>query len=120
MRLSIVAALALVSTSAFAQVKTPDMIAQFDCPAGQTCSVKCSGAGGTLDLNYTFLAVYQYTVHPTRLWFLTDTKRYVVGVDQTCSFEGVAQGSFIPAAQLNSPVQPNRPTVGGTPVNPGR
>jgi hypothetical protein len=114
-RFSIVVGLALASSSAFAQVKTPDWLAQFDCQAGSTCTLKCWGAGGDILTTYRSLVVYQYKEHPTRMWYLADTKRYVAAIDQTCSFEGQMQGAMIPPTPLNRPDRPG--TVIITPPN---
>lgn len=107
MRVSIVAGLALASTSAAAQVnKTPDWLARFDCQAGLTCTLKCWGAGGDIETTYRSLSVYQYKEHPTRMWYLADAKRYVAALDQTCSFEGQMQEAMIPPTSLDRPDRP--------------
>jgi hypothetical protein len=107
LKLSIAAALTIASTSAFAQIKTPDWLAEFDCQSGITCTLKCWGAAGELTATYKTLVVYQYKEHPTRLWYLVDTKRYIAGVDQTCSFEGQMQGNMIAPTSLDRKDKPN-------------
>ena len=111
LRLSIAVSLAVASSGALAQVKTPDWLAQFDCPAGSACTLKCWGAGGDINTTYKSLLVYQYKEHPTRLWYLTDTKRYIGAIDQTCSFEGQMQGQMIPPTSLDSKTVPNTPII---------
>jgi len=107
MRLSIAAVLILVSSVAMGERKPVDEITSFVCelPAGQTRKVKCSGAGGVLNESYKLLQIYQFAAHPTRLWFAADDRRYIVGVDQTCGFEGTPLFAPIPG----TPTPPNQP-----------
>ncbi len=84
-RLSILAALILANSAATAQeMKARDSIVTLECPDGQTCTLKC----GTLEHSYKTLEVFQYSGLSNRLWLRSDTKRFVVGAEQTCSFEG--------------------------------
>lgn len=92
-------------------LKPIDQMLKFSCPAGQSCKVKCWGAGGDLDQSYTNVLIYQFKDHPTRMWLYVDDKySFVLGVDQTCKFDGTLLVGGVPPIDL-------KPTPSPTPAH---
>ena len=109
--------LMLCTTSAFANkdMQPITQMLKFVCKDG--CQMKCWGAGGDLNATYREAVVHQFAVQPTRLWVRLDdatkeARTYVLGVDQTCNFEGDWQVGGIGDTPLPRPTpSPVPPTI---------
>jgi hypothetical protein len=110
-----------------AQAQTPStaqLIQDWTCPSG-SCPTTCAGPGGTISINAHDVKVFQFTVHPRRLWLIADGVVFVLGDDDRCKFGGATStpimfvnppGPPIPSVPLNPP--PPQCTCIGSVCNP--
>lgn len=94
------------------------LIADFTCPTA-SCPTTCQGIDGTsLQIDAKLVRVYQYAVHPQRVWLSADKVVYLLGENVSCEFDGqttipFAQRPPIPGTKLNPP-QPQCTCIGNS------
>jgi hypothetical protein len=95
---------ALASTVARADgaPSTAQLLQDWVCPAGNTCTTQCNGPAGNISFNAHDVKVFQFSVHVRRLWLDGDGQIYVLGDDDHCVFGGATS---TPITFVSPPVE---------------
>jgi hypothetical protein len=119
--------LACATAAAVAQNVPPStatLIEDFVCSTGK-CDTKCFGPSVNIALSAHDVKVFQFTVHPRRIWLDADGAIFVLGDDDACQFGGATSSPIafvVPPPEVSSlGPPPTPPTVIITPhVSPLR
>ena len=122
-RWAAVALMAMIG-AADAQAVPPSaatLIEDFVCAAG-TCATKCVGPNVNYAISAHDVKIFQFMVHPRRLWLLADGQVFVLGDDDFCQFGGAATSPIqfvVPPPEVSSlGPPPNSPPPQIGPVTP--
>jgi hypothetical protein len=114
----------ILAVAAQAQMPSPaNLLQDWVCGPG-TCDTKCTGPGGTFTVTARDVKVFQFTVHPRRIWLNADGHIYVLGDDDRCEFGGATSTAItFPTPPVQTvplpPVPPQCTCIGGVCTPPG-
>jgi hypothetical protein len=118
--------LSFIAAIATARAQTPSManlLQDWVCPSG-TCQTQCTGPAGTTTITARDVKVFQFTIHPRRVWLDADGQIYLLGDDDRCHFGGATSTpiQFVtkpPDVVPLPPVPPQCTCIGNVCTPPG-
>ena len=102
---------ALLGTAHAQSPSDANLLQDWVCPSG-TCPTQCNGPAGTLTINAHDVKVFQFVLHPRRLWLFADGQVYVLGDDDRCHFGGATSS---PIKFVSPPAPPIESSPLGNP-----
>src|ERR1700694_4089809 len=121
-----IAALLSITACGLAVAQAPssaNLLQNWVCPGG-TCPTQCNGPAGAVTITAHDVKVFQFTVHPRRIWLDADGQIYVLGDDDRCHFGGATStpiGFVSPPPEVDPipPVNPGCTCIGNQCTPPG-